>query len=208
MSKYIVGLTGGIGSGKSAAADHFNDLGIVTVDADEGSRAVVAPGQPALEAIKAHFGPDIVTADGALDRAELRRRTFADPAERNWLQKLLHPLIGQYMHSALTHAPSPYAVLVNAILFETGQDAWCDTVVVVDVPETVQVERTTQRDDNTVSEVERIMNTQMSRAERLERADHLLNNDADLANLHRQIDDLHQSFLSHVETRADASLRN
>ena len=199
--KYIVGLTGGIGSGKSAAADYFNTLGVTTVDADDSSRAVVEPGEPALDQIAERFGQGVLDAQGALDRAALRKQVFADAAARDWLQQLLHPLIGQHMHQALHNAPSPYAILVNAILLETRQNAWCDRVAVVDVSEAVQLARTLSRDDNTRAEVENIMKTQMSREQRLALADDVINNDGELQHLHHQIEELHTRYLTLCQTQ-------
>ena len=155
----LVGLTGGIGSGKTAAADYFAELGIDVVDADLASRAVVEPGQPALNYIAKHFGPDILLSDGSLDRAKLRALVFAESAERKWLQNLLHPLISDYLQAQIAASTSPYCLLVNPLLLESGQGHWCDEIVVVDVPEAMQLERTMARDDNSRSQVESIMQT-------------------------------------------------
>lgn len=196
MSTYLVGLTGGIGSGKSAAADRFADHDIATVDADLASRAVVEPGQPALAQIAEHFGDDILNPDGSLDRTALRHLVFADEQQRRWLQSLLHPLITEYLKTKISEAQSPYAVLVNPLLFETKQNVWCDRVIVVDVPESVQIERTMARDDNTREQVENIMRAQASRQQRLDAADDVIHNDKDLDHLYRQVDQLHANYLS------------
>ena len=196
MSTFLVGLTGGIGSGKSAAADRFASHDIATVDADLASRAVVEPGQPALEQIAAHFGAGILTGDGSLDRAALRHLVFADEQERRWLQSLLHPLISEYLKTQISEANSPYVLLVNPLLFESRQNVWCDRVIVVDVPESVQIERTMARDNNTREQVENIMRAQASRQQRLDAADDIIHNDRDLAHLHRQVDQLHSNYLA------------
>ena len=197
--KYLVGLTGGIGSGKSAAADRFCQHGIKVVDADIASRVVVEPGRPALTAISDHFGEDILLDDGNLDRAKLREKIFADNSQRHWLQTLLHPLITQYLREEITSAESIYAMLVNPLLLETKQDSWCNRVVVVDAPESMQLDRTMKRDDNSRDQVERIMAAQTNRALRLQQANDVINNDQDLEYLYRQVDALHSQFCQYAE---------
>ena len=127
---FVVGLTAADATGKSAVSDRFADLGIKIVDADVASRVVVEPGQPALEKIAEHFGAEMITAEGALDRAALRHKVFADDVERDWLQKLLHPLINAWISDQLNSADSAYAMLAHPILIETGQTAICDRVLV------------------------------------------------------------------------------
>ena len=198
MHDKVIGLTGGIGSGKTAAADRFEALGITVVDADLASRAVVEPGQPALTKIAEHFGDDILLSEGAsageLDRTKLRHKVFADENERKWLQGLLHPLINQYLADHLNAATSPYAMLVNPLLLETRQDTWCARVLVIDVPEEMQIARTMARDANTREQVENILAAQMSRADRLARADDVIVNDKDLNHLHHEVDKLHERY--------------
>ncbi len=191
---YVVGLTGGIGSGKSAVSERFVAYGIKVVDADVASRVVVEPGQPALTAIAEHFGAGMIDADGALDRAALREKVFADDAERDWLQKLLHPLINQWIASELEAAQSPYVILAHPILIETGQTRICDRVLVIDVPETVQIERTMARDANTEEQVRNIMNAQASRADRLAAADDVIENDRGLDVLDAAVARLHERY--------------
>lgn len=192
----LVGLTGGIGSGKSAAADRFAEWDIDVVDADLASRAVVEPGMPALQKITEHFGEQLLQADGSLDRAELRKIVFANVEERKWLQGLLHPLISQYLHVQIAESSSPYCLLVNPLLLESGQGSWCDEVVVVDVSEEVQISRTMARDDNSRSQVEAIVAAQLKREDRLAQASRTLINDGDLAHLYRQVDALHRTLLA------------
>ena len=134
-SAWTLGLTGGIGSGKSAAAEHFAQLGITCVDADQAARWVVEPGRPALAEIAGHFSPAVLQPDGSLDRAALRAAIFADPAERRWLEALLHPLIRQEILVALAGAESPYAILVSPLQFESGQRALVRRGRVIDAPE-------------------------------------------------------------------------
>jgi len=191
----LVGLTGGIGSGKSAAADYFQTLGVDVVDADLASRAVVEPGQPALEKIAEHFGSNIHDPHGQLDRAALRKKVFSDVAERKWLQQLLHPLINNYLVEQVNAAQSDYCLLVNPLLIESGQQQWCDIVVVVDVPVATQLSRTMARDDNTREQVQAIIDAQTSRDKRLNAADYVVTNDQDLGFLHDQIDTLHNDLL-------------
>lgn len=191
----LVGLTGGIGSGKSAAADYFQTLGVDVVDADLASRAVVEPGQPALKKIAEHFGSNILDPHGQLDRAALRKKVFSDVAERKWLQQLLHPLINNYLVEQVNAAHSGYCLLVNPLLIESGQQQWCDIVVVVDVSVATQLSRTMARDDNTREQVQAIIDAQTSRDKRLNAADYVVTNDQDLGFLHDQIDTLHNDLL-------------
>ena len=191
----LVGLTGGIGSGKSAAADYFQTLGIDVVDADLASRAVVKPGQAALEKIADHFGSQIIDQNGHLNRASLRKKVFSDVAERKWLQQLLHPLINNYLVDQVTAAQSDYCLLVNPLLIESGQQQWCDIVVVVDVCVANQLFRTMARDNNTREQVQAIIDAQTSREKRLNSADYVVTNDQDLDFLHEQIKTLHNELL-------------
>jgi len=198
---FVVGLTGGIGSGKSAVSDRFAALGIKIVDADVASRVVVEPGKPALQAIAEHFGPELITADGALDRTALRHKVFADDAERDWLQQLLHPLINAHIAEQLESADSAYAILAHPILIETGQTRICDRVLVVDVPESVQIERTMSRDNNTEEQVRNIMAAQASRETRLAAADDVIVNDQDLQHLDREVTRLHSEYLAAAQAK-------
>ena len=199
----LVGLTGGIGSGKSAAADYFQTLGVDVVDADLASRAVVEPGQPALEKIAEHFGSNILDPHGQLDRAALRKKVFSDVAERKWLQQLLHPLINNYLVEQVNAAQSDYCLLVNPLLIESGQQQWCDIVVVVDVPVATQLSRTMARDDNTREQVQAIIDVQTSRDKRLNAADYVVTNDQDLGFLHDQIDTLHNDLLLRCQKHSE-----
>ena len=193
----IIGLTGGIGSGKSAVALRFAvKHGIHVVDADLKSRVVVEPGRPALQSIVDRFGETVVQASGELDRAALRERIFSDPQERLWLEALLHPLIREEIITDLASAESAYALLVSPLLVESGQHLMTDRVLVVDVSEETQLLRTTLRDNVPQQQIKAIMQAQASREERLKHAHDIVSNDQDLAALHKQVDALHQRYLS------------
>lgn len=192
---YVIGLTGGIGSGKTAVSDHFQTLGICVVDADVAARVVVAKGRPALAAIAEHFGADMLLADGNLDRAKLRAAVFKDPAERRWLEALTHPLIRAEIAAGLENATSPYALLVSPLLVESGQNQLTRRILVVDVPEELQLARTVARDHNSAAQVKAIMAAQASRQQRLQYADDVIVNDGSLAELQAKVEALHSKYL-------------
>lgn len=195
----VVGITGGIGSGKSAVTRRLEEHGITVVDADVVARIVVEPGRPALAAIREHFGADILQADGTLDRAALRRLVFADESERLWLERLTHPLIGQEIVDQISASRSAYTVLSSPLLLDTSQKALVDCVVVVDAPESLQLQRTVQRDSNDEEQVKRIMAAQLSRDARLALADIVIDNSGSLEDLNLQVDELHKEFLARAE---------
>ena len=195
----VVGITGGIGSGKSAVTKLFEQFGITVVDADLVARVVVEPGKPALADIADHFGSAILQKDGCLDRAALRSRVFSDENERRWLEHLTHPLIGQEIVDQIQASRSLYTILSSPLLLDTAQKALVDCVVVVDAPEDLQLQRTVARDSNEEAQVRRIMAAQMKRAERLERADIVIDNSGALADLVTQVDELHKEFLLRAE---------
>ncbi len=202
---YVVGLTGGIGSGKSAAAEAFAALGAVIIDTDAIAHDLTAPGGAALAELRAAFGPDVFFAGGALDRAALRRIVFANPAARARLEAILHPLIHAEAEARLRRLASAdfsYAVLVVPLLAETG--GWrerVDRVVVVDCPEETQIARVMARSGLTRGEVERIMAAQATRAARRRIADDLIVNDASLADLQAQVLALHRHYLAEATRR-------
>lgn len=193
---WILGLTGGIGSGKSAAAQHFIDLGVHVVDADHAARWVVEPGRPALAKIAEHFGPGVLQADGQLDRAALRKLIFEVPDERRWLEALLHPLIAEEIAHHLAKAQSSYAILVSPLLIESGQYAMTQRVLVIDAPEQLQIERTLQRDQTSEQQVQAILKAQSSRQDRVSHADDVVVNDRDLTWLHSEVERLHHFYLT------------
>jgi len=193
---WILGLTGGIGSGKSAAAQCFVDLGVHLVDADHAARWVVEPGRPALAQIAEHFGAGVLQADGTLNRSALRELIFKDPQQRVWLESLLHPLIREEIRQYLARAESAYAILVSPLLLETSQHQMVQRVLVIDVPESVQIERTVLRDKTNEEQVRAILKAQASREERLSRADDVIVNDRDPAWLKSEVERLHHFYLT------------
>lgn len=193
---WILGLTGGIGSGKSAAAQCFVDLGVHLVDADQAARWVVEPGRPALAQIAEHFGVGVLQADGTLNRAALRELIFKDPQQRVWLEGLLHPLIREEIRQYLARAESPYAILVSPLLLETTQHQMVQRTLVIDVPEALQIERTVLRDKTNEEQVRAILKVQASRDERLSRADDVIVNDRDPAWLKSEVQRLHHFYLT------------
>ncbi|MDG2456246.1 MAG: dephospho-CoA kinase [SAR86 cluster bacterium] len=192
----IIGLTGGIGSGKTAVSDTFKSLGIDIIDADVSSRSVVKKGQPALDDIKAHFGDDILNSENSLDRAKLREIIFKNPDERIWLEKLLHPKIAQHIKDQLENSESPYCVLVSPSLLETEQKSYCSFVLVVDVPEESQIARTAKRDGVSEEQVKNIISAQIDREKRLEQADEIIINDGSMEDLKEKVMVLHSKYLS------------
>ena len=199
MADYVVGVTGGIGSGKTAVTDRFANLGVVVVDADLASRVVVEPGRPALKAIAEHYGEHLLQPDGSLDRRALRDIVFSNPEERRWLEALTHPLIAEEVNAQLKAADSPYAVLAHPLLIETGNQAVCHRVLVVDVPVALQIERTMARDGSDRTQVEAIIAAQLPRDKRLSHADDVIVNDQDLAHLDRSVVILHERYLKLAE---------
>jgi dephospho-CoA kinase len=196
----IIGLTGGIGSGKSTVAEQFKALGIVTVDADQASRAVVEPGMPALARIEEHFGPELITAQGQLNRPALRDIIFANPNEKAWLEALLHPLIRDWILAQLQAATSDYVILESPLLFETDQHQLVDAVLLVDVPVELQVERASARDDNDRQQIQRIIDAQMPRQARRDRADIEFDNAQPVQTMAARVEALHQQFLTMAQS--------
>ncbi len=191
-----VGITGGIGSGKTALTDWLAQQGITVVDADLAARVVVAPGQPALAEIAAAFGNSYLLPDGQLDRAALRELVFADADKRRTLEAITHPRIREELVRQLSAANSPYAVLSSPLLLESGQSDLVDVSVVVDVPEAMQIARTMERDGNDQALVEGIMAAQLGRETRKSRADIVIDNSGTLADLHEKAAILHQTLLA------------
>jgi dephospho-CoA kinase len=191
-----VGITGGIGSGKTALTDWLAGQGITVVDADLAARAVVAPGQPALAEIVATFGEDYLQPDGQLDRGAMRQLVFEDTEKRKALEAITHPRIREELQRQLDTADSVYVVLSSPLLLESGQSELVDLNVVVDVPEATQIERTMQRDGNDRALVESIMAAQLDRETRKNRADIIIDNSASLSALHEKAEILHQTLLA------------
>jgi len=192
-----VGLTGGIASGKTTVAQRFAALGVPVIDADEVARAVVAPGEPALGAVIARFGSQILAADGTLDRRALRSVIFADRQSRIDLEAILHPPIRAAMEQRARSAAGPYVILSVPLLVEGGDArSRVDRILVVDAPEDVQLARLQARDGSGAGEAHAILASQASRAARLACADDVIDNSADLATLHARVDALHQRYVA------------
>lgn len=199
--KLVVGVTGGIGSGKTTVTDKLAKLGIDIIDADVVARLVVLPGTDGLLQISQHFGNTLIRADGTLDRKALRAKVFADENERQWLETLLHPKIRQEIQRQLDQSQSPYSVLSSPLLLETGQDSLVDKVLLVDTTQALQISRTQKRDDTSVEAVSAIMAAQWSRAKRQGRADVIILNDGDLEQLDNEIMAAHHTFLAMTSNR-------
>lgn len=196
MSAYVVGLTGGIGSGKSAAAERFVELGAVLVDTDAIARELTEADGAAMPALVKQFGEAICDASGAMDRAAMRRLVFADPESKRRLESILHPMIRQLAAERCRAAASPYVILAVPLLVESGKfRERCQRIVVVDCPESTQIKRVMQRNGMPEAEVRAIISAQASRSQRLAIADDVLDNDADLPHLYRQVDALHMKYL-------------
>jgi dephospho-CoA kinase len=195
--RFVVGLTGGIGSGKSAAADEFARLGAAVVDTDEIARELTAPGGAAMPHIRSLFGEAFVAPSGAMDREAMRRRVFADPLARQALERLLHPMIRAESERRIAAATAPYVVYVVPLLVESGDyRERVDRVLVVDAPEDLQVQRVGARSGLPADEVRAIMASQASRARRLAAADDVIDNAGDLAALHAQAAALHAKYVA------------
>ena len=197
MSKLVIGLTGGIGSGKSTVTHYFQELGIEVIDADIIAREVVAIDSPALKAIAEHFGDDYIQADGQLNRGLLRSKIFANELDKLWLNKLLHPLIRTQLISKTAAAKSPYCILVAPLLIENNLLHLVNRVLVIDVSEETQLERTMHRDSSSLKEVKAILASQTSRNERLTVANDVINNDqVTLAEIKRIVVSLDKKYLA------------
>ncbi len=195
MSLWILGLAGGIGSGKTAATDHFQRLGITVVDADVAARTVVEPGQPALAAIAARFGDDVIDAEGRLRRPVLREIVFSDPEQRRALEAITHPAIRDELTRQLAAASSPYAILASPLLWESGQVGLVSRTLLIDAPEALQMERASTRDGVSREQIAAIMKAQWSRQQRLDHAHDVLVNDGSLEQLQAGVEELHARYL-------------
>ena len=208
---YVIGLTGGIGSGKSAAASMFEELGAAIVDTDQIAHELTRPGGSAMPAIGDRFGPEYLAEDGGLDRTRMRRLVFHDPVAKKKLEAVLHPLIREESLARIAAATQTYVVAVVPLLLETGAyREITDRVLVVDCAEDRQVQRAMQRSGITEDGVRAIMTAQLPRAERLARADDVLSNDRSLAYLRRQVTQLHGKYmeLARLKSCADPDAEN
>ena len=198
---FVVGLTGGIGSGKSTVAGMFAALEIDLIDADVAAREVVAPGTPALAEIVEHFGPDILMADGSLDRRELRRVIFHQEQEKHWLETLLHPLIRRWLTQQISDRRSTYCLLISPLLLETGQAEMVDRILVVDVSVETQISRTLARDGGEERTVRAIIAAQIGRSQRLEHGDDIIDNELPVRSLRQRVEKLHQQYLTMAKAK-------
>lgn len=197
----VIGLTGGIGSGKSAAAQHFASLGAGVIDTDAISHALTAPGGRALPLLRERFGPGVLGHDGALDRTALRQRVFANPEERHALEEILHPMIRAEVADALASNRQAYVIVVVPLLVETGAyRSLCRRVVVVDCSEQTQIDRTMRRSRLSAEQVGAIMSAQATRAQRLALADDVIDNDGTLEHLNAQVEALHRRYMTLAAT--------
>ena len=193
MGHFVLGLTGGIGSGKSAVADHVQSLGITSADADIAARQVVEPGTEPLRQIAEHFGDEILLADGSLDRARLRGIIFAEAEQRRWLESVTVPAIMQLLEATLQNSTSPYSILM--LSSGRGQHPLIDRHLVVDVTQQTQLARVMARDQTDLAQVQAIIATQPSRETRLDYADDVITNEGSLADLNNAVTALHIKYL-------------
>ena len=201
-SPYIVGLTGGIGSGKSAASEHFARLGASVVDTDLIAHALTAPGGGAIEALRTAFGDAMIAADGRLDRTAMRALAFREPDARRRLEAILHPMIRAESARECLAATGPYVILAVPLLIETGgYRERCDRVCVVDCPEALQLERVRARSGLADAQVRAIIGAQATRTQRLTAADDVIDNAGTLASLQAQVEHLHESYLAAARAR-------
>lgn len=190
----VIGLTGGIGSGKSTVAEMFESLGVPIIDMDRIARQIVEPGQPALTQIKQAFGEKIVAANGQLNRQQLSRIIFNSAEKRHQLEVILHPLIRQETVRQLAELKSPYCIVVIPLLLESEQRSLVDRVLVVDVPESLQITRTMQRDGISAAQVRKILAAQVGRDSRLNAADDVIDNSAAMEDIRHRVDELDQQY--------------
>ncbi|TKF20687.1 dephospho-CoA kinase [Vibrio genomosp. F6] len=193
----IIGLTGGIASGKTTVSNLFHSqFNIDVVDADIVARQVVEPGTVGIEKIAQHFGYDVLFDNGELNRARLRERIFSDPNDKAWLNELLHPMIREKMLADLNQVTSPYALLVAPLLIENKLQSMVDRILVVDVSEQTQLERTISRDNVSLQQAESILKSQATREQRLQFADDVVKNDTKNGGILSQVTELHQKYLA------------
>ena len=190
----VIGLTGGIGSGKSTVAEMFESLGVPIIDMDRIARQIVEPGQPALTQIKQAFGENTVAAGGQLNRQQLSKIIFDSAEKRHQLEAILHPLIRQETARQLAELKGPYCIVVIPLLLESEQRSFVDRVLVVDVPESLQISRTMQRDGISAAQVRKILAAQVGRDSRLNAADDVIDNSAAMEDIRHRVDELDQQY--------------
>ena len=198
---FVLGVTGGIGSGKSAATDIFSSLGVKVVDADILSRVPVQKGEAGLVEIEKRYGKKILLSSGELNRKKLREIIFEKEEEKIWLENLLHPLIADLISHELKSSTSIYTILASPLLFETKQSNHCNETLVIDVSEETQVLRTKTRDEVSEEQVRTIILSQINRSERLRLANHIIENEGSLDDLAKAVKELHQKLIAQIETK-------
>jgi dephospho-CoA kinase len=195
MADFIIGLTGGIGSGKTTVSTLFSELGVEIVDADIIAREVVAPNTHALANIVEHFGSKILLSNKQLNRALLRECVFSNPKEKSWLNALLHPLIRENLLAQIQASQGEYCILSAPLLLENNLQTLVNRVLIIDVSEQTQVIRTTKRDQSSKRLIQEIINSQVNREQRLAAADDIIDNESsNLANLKKSVLELHQQY--------------
>ncbi len=194
---WILGLTGGIGSGKTTVSGFFAQLGIHIVDADEWSRQALAPGSPLVKQVLERFGSACLMPDQTqvLNRAWLRDQVFRSEQDKQWLESLVHPWVNQAIDKDLNQAQGPYVILSSPLLFETGQNKRCQRVLVMDLPEKLQIERSCLRDGVSQESIQQVMRHQWTRAQRLSLADDILDTSQDLIRVEKAVKQLHQAYI-------------
>jgi len=190
-----IGLTGGIGSGKTTVANYFEELGVPVIDADEISRRIVKPGLPAYEAIVHEFGEEVLTESRQLDRGKMRKLIFSDSQAKVKLESILHPLIRAEIKNNVNGLVSDYCIIAIPLLIETGQISLVDRILVVDVDPQIQITRTQARDGDSSAQIEAIIKSQVSREDRCAAADDVLNNSGDAKQLKEKVEKLHLQYL-------------
>lgn len=197
---YIIGLTGGIGSGKSTVARYFESLGVPVIDADAITRELVEPGQEALDEIIKAFGASIIQANGRLNRPLLRERVFNNPKERKTLEKILHPRARKLAQQHIAKLTTPYCILCVPLLIESGWTDLVQRILVVDTPRELQIQRTIARDGISKEQAESIIDSQIDRETRLAAADDILENSEDMTSLQGKVDDLHRKYMLQAQS--------
>jgi len=197
---FTVGLTGGIGSGKTTISDLFAELGVDIIDTDEIARALTGKAQPVLREIEARFGSNVIASDGSLNRDRMRELAFSDPEARRALQRILHPLIRDEVQRRLSTSTSPYALVVVPLLVESRGYGFADRILVVDCTEEQQIERVSHRSGLSRDQIRAIIATQASRSERLAVADDVIHNDGEITALRSQVQQLHEQYLEFAKS--------
>ena len=195
----VIGLTGGIGSGKTAVSDKFAELGVPVIDTDQIARELVEPKQPALQAIIDRFGATCLNPDSSLNRAHLRRLIFNDPAAKKDLEAILHPRIRAEVKRRLAELSAPYCILVIPLLVETGDAYSVDRILLVDVPEEVQIARVMVRDGINHEQAARILSAQATRSERISKADDIIENSGPLIHTQQLVEQWHDYYMSFAD---------